>query len=66
LQFPYAAYQQRTLTVTTELNFEELEAVAGGDKAKASAALAAYKVIHEIDKLLQPDPEPAVHVPMKL
>jgi hypothetical protein len=50
----------------TELNLEELETVAGGDKAKAHAALEAYKVIHEIDKLLQPDTAPAVHVPMKL
>jgi hypothetical protein len=52
--------------MTTELNLEDLETAAGGDKAKADAALAAYKVIHEIDQLLQPDPEPVVHVPMKL
>lgn len=50
-----------------ELSRSSMAAVVGGhDVAKEKALVEAYRVIHEIDGLLnEPEPAPA-HVPMKL
>jgi hypothetical protein len=50
-----------------ELSSSEMAGVVGGrDVAKEKALIEAYRVIHDIDKLLnEPEPAPA-HVPMKL
>jgi hypothetical protein len=51
-------------TEICELDVHELNAVAGGS-ARDAACIEAYAVARQIDALLN-EPEPVVHVPMKL